>query len=680
MSELSLHGACNAQLSSRAWLSNTVRSFAAIHRVSCVLTYSQTLVVNGRCSMPITADPDPDPESLLEEEVPVRIDVFTRTTAAESCLEHTLSALEDATLDQHAMELAWLLKIGPCGPQDTLSDGHSLQCLIEEVVTHFGCNLGAVVIPECSVRATYRTKSMEAADSAQALERLCVPLLHAVRRAGEPVVINQFDRACRSSHILAVPVIGGSQTTVGLLIVFRAREAQPFSRSTALLAQHVSRRITGLVGREFVATTGLPTRMTLERQVSVRKSAAKSGREEGSILCLNIDRLHIVNETRGFEAGDRLIAGIAKLLQGPLLPAGGLSAHLSGGEFALVLPHTHRDGAISIAEGLQRAAAALAVAQGTDSEPVSVSCGIAAFHDAGDFQEGLACAQLACRTAQERGRGRAEVFQRTDTSMIGRFADGLNLRRLREALRQEGQLILFAQKIVSVNGQGGPFGYEILLRSADSQQDNVAPADLLAAAARNQMCAQLDWWVLEHAISEATRYRAELIARRAWLSINVAGPSLTDTGFVDRVHRLICSSELPPELITFEIIESAAVSIDKASGCIAKMCALGYRFALDDFGIGNNSLKTLTSLPVHLVKIDGSFVRDILINPQSEATVRAIVSLGRDLRISTVAEYAENAAIIERLRELGVDYVQGYGVERPRSFREALRCLDATSV
>jgi len=88
----------------------------------------------------------------------------------------------------------------------------------------------------------------------------------------------------------------------------------------------------------------------------------------------------------------------------------------------------------------------------------------------------------------------------------------------------------------------------------------------------------------------------------------------------------------------------------------------------------------LMSLPVHLVKIDGSFVRDILINPQSEATVRAIVSLGRDLRISTVAEYAENAAIIERLRELGVDYVQGYGVERPRSFREALRCLDATSV
>jgi len=258
--------------------------------------------------------------------------------------------------------------------------------------------------------------------------------------------------------------------------------------------------------------------------------------------------------------------------------------------------------------------------------------------------------------------------------MIRRFDDGINLRRLRDALRQEGQLVLFAQKIISVQGHEPP-GYEILLRSAESQHENVAPAELLAAAERNQMCSQLDWWVIEHTVLEATHYRTELISRRAWLSINVSGPSLTDDGFVDRVHRLICCSGLLPALITFEIVESAAVSLSKASSCIAKMSDLGYRFALDDFGTGNNSLKTLTSLPVHRVKIDGSFVRDILVNSQSEATVRAIVNLAKDLRISTVAEYAESAAIIERLRDLGVDYVQGYGVEHPRLFSDALRSL-----
>ena len=427
---------------------------------------------------------------------------------------------------------------------------------------------------------------------------------------------------------------------------------------------------------EFSPATGLPTRKGLERRVKAREaSAAGSAYDESSILCLNIDRLHLVNETRGFEAGDQLIAQMSKLLQGPLLPSEGLASHLFGGEFAVVLLHTRREDAVNTAEALQQAAGALGRGYGTDGEPVSVSCGIACFHTAGEFQNSLACAELACKTAQDRGRGRVEVFQGTDASMIRRFADGMNLRRLRDALRQEGQLLLFAQKIVSVRNHDPPFGYEILLRSAESQLDNVAPAELLAAAQRNQMSSELDWWVLEHTISEAAQHRAELISRRVWLSINVTGPSLTDDGFVDRVHRLISCSGLSPALITFEIIESAAVSLSKASSCIAKMGELGYRFALDDFGTGNNSLKTLTSLPVHCVKIDGSFVRDILVNAHSEATVRAIVSLAKDLGIFTVAEYAENTSIIELLHHLGVDYVQGYGIEHPRPFGDALRSL-----
>jgi len=473
------------------------------------------------------------------------------------------------------------------------------------------------------------------------------------------------------SHMMAVPVTVHTKEALGLLVFFRTREGEPFSRSATLLAQHVSRRISSLLEADFAPTTGLPTRAGLERQVRARKTPAGSGHEESSILCLNIDRLHILNETRGFEAGDQLIAQVAKLLQGPLLPPGGLVAHLFGGEFAVVLPRTHPEGALSIAARFQKAVEE----HGTDGEPVSVSCGIACFHTPGEFQEGLACAQLACVAAREHGGGRVEVFQRTDASMIRRFDDGINLRLLRDALRQEGHLVLFAQKIVSAHGHDESSGYEILLRSAESQHANVAPAALLAAAERNQMCSQLDWWVIEHTISEASHYRTELISRRAYISINVSGPSLTDDGFVDRVHSLICSSGLSPALITFELVESAAVSLSTASSCIARMSDLGYRFALDDFGIGNNSLKTLTSLPVHCVKIDGSFVRDILVNSQSEATVRAIVSLAKDLRISTVAEYAESAAIIERLRHLGVDYVQGYGVERPRLFGDALRSL-----
>jgi EAL domain-containing protein (putative c-di-GMP-specific phosphodiesterase class I) len=157
------------------------------------------------------------------------------------------------------------------------------------------------------------------------------------------------------------------------------------------------------------------------------------------------------------------------------------------------------------------------------------------------------------------------------------------------------------------------------------------------------------------------------------MSINITGPSLTDETFLERVQRLIRRSRIAPSLITFEITETAAVlSLTKAVTFIRELRAMGCRFAIDDFGTGANSLKNLTSLPVDRVKLDGSFVSDILTNKQSVAMVRAIVSLTKDLGIGTVAEYAENARIIERLRELGVQYAQGYGVEKPRAFAEVL--------
>lgn len=449
-------------------------------------------------------------------------------------------------------------------------------------------------------------------------------------------------------------------------------EVEMLGKRLVPFVSHAASAVHGaIVETDSVVSTDMPTRVGLERQI--RAQALMGAEDESSILCFNIDRLHLINETRGFDAGDRLIEQAARLLQRSL-PSGALSAHLSGGEFAVVLPRVSCEHAVPVASGIQKAAGALVRLHATD-DPISISCGVASFRTSADFQQGLACAQLACRTAQDRGRGRVEVFHGTDTSMIRRFADGLHLARLRDALQQKGQLTLFAQKIVPIQGCRQMVGYEILLRSAESREQNVAPADLLAAAERHQMCSQLDWWVLEHAISQATRYRTELISRQAWLSLNISGPSLTDKAFVDRVHELVCSSGLIPALITFEIIESAAVSLTKASSCIAKMRDLGYRFALDDFGTGINSLKTLMNLPVHCVKIDGSFVRDILVDSQSEAMVRAMVSLARDLGISTIAEYAESTPIIERLRQLGVDYVQGYGIEHPQPFDDALASL-----
>jgi Amt family ammonium transporter len=186
----------------------------------------------------------------------------------------------------------------------------------------------------------------------------------------------------------------------------------------------------------------------------------------------------------------------------------------------------------------------------------------------------------------------------------------------------------------------------------------------------------LDMWVAEHALAQATPYGSALLGANVSMSINITGPSLTDEKFLERVQQLIRRSRIAPSLITFEITETAAVlSLTKAVTFIRELRAMGCRFAIDDFGTGTNSLKNLTSLPVDRVKLDGSFVSDLLTNKQSVAMVRAIVSLTKDLGIGTVAEYAENSQIIERLRELGVHYAQGYGVEKPRAFAEVLNEL-----
>ena len=258
--------------------------------------------------------------------------------------------------------------------------------------------------------------------------------------------------------------------------------------------------------------------------------------------------------------------------------------------------------------------------------------------------------------------------------MVRRKSDSIIVIRLREAL-QNDRFTLVAQRIMPLQGRGDPEGFELLLRSPNEDH---APADLLSAAHRSQLAPALDMWVVEHALAGAAPHRSALLAANVSLSINITGPSLTDATFLERIERLIRRSRIAPALITFEITETIAVlNLAKAINFVRELRAMGCRFALDDFGTGTNSLKNLTNLPVDHIKIDGSFVTGILSNPQSIALVRAIVSLTRDLGIGTVAEYAENARIIERLRELGVQYAQGYGVEKPRAFKEVLNELSA---
>jgi diguanylate cyclase (GGDEF)-like protein len=577
----------------------------------------------------------------------------------------------------NTVELDWLLEIGTLvapaiGLRQRENRCARLAQLMAAAVEHLDCTHGALLIPGERVRIVEISKHINTplvTAPAHQIEALC---LDAIRRARHPMLLNRGPIA----RLLVVPVGSKMTAASGFLLLLRSPGDPPFTSLHLSVARHLSRHVCTLLEANIDPTTGLYTWLGLQHLVESPDAGIAGAPGTHAVICMDIDRLHMVNKFGGFEAGDTLITRVARLLRAPPVPANAAAGRMSGNEFALVLPDVDTGAAAAIARELQQLTTLLA-GDICAQPPISLSCGIAAFSHPEKFQHGILQAELACRTAKDHGRGRIEIYEDNDASMIRRDTEIVALQQLRAAM-QEDRLTLFAQRITPLQQQNPAGGYELLLRLVDRPNENRAPGALLAAALRTELASELDLWVIEHALATARPYLPALVAANMSLSINLSGPSLSDDDFLQRLRALLSQSRLPPGLIMFEITETVALlSLDKAVNFIRELRTLGCRFALDDFGTGANSLKNLTSLPVDCVKIDGSFVSDILTNRRSGAIVRAMVTLARDLGINTVAEYAETQPIIQRLRELGVEYAQGYGVEKPRAMAHVLDELQA---
>lgn len=574
-----------------------------------------------------------------------------------------------------AAELDWLLEIGslaapPKGHPKPHDASRKLAHLMVALIEHLGCALGALLIPPRHIRLVQLSDRIDTRLAEGAFRRLEALCLESIQRTKRPMLRNQRSNCAGplpGLRLLVLPVVGRDEIALpGALFLLRSTDDPEFTPLDLSVAKHLCRHFSTLLDADLDWATGLYTRFGLQQHVETAGSVLSDGTRSHAVISISIERLHAANKVGGFATGDALIASVARLLREPPVPADAAAARISGNEFAIVLPDASTAVAEGVARSLQEFAVRLAI-EVSPQQPVSLSCGIASFSHPTEFERGLVLAELARQTAKDRGGNRLEVYQDNDASMIRRHTDIAALRQLREAM-QENRLTLFAQRIMPLHRQEELGGYELLLRLADRPDENRAPGPLLAVALRTELAPELDLWVIEHAISEARPYLPQLLAANASLSINLAGPSLTDDKFLERVRALICQAGLPPGFIMFEVTETfALLSITKAVKFIEELRAVGCRFALDDFGTGANSLKNLTSLPINRVKIDGSFVSDILTNPRSAAIVRAIVTLAHDLGIDTVAEYAETEPIIQRLRELGVEYAQGYGIEEPRA-------------
>jgi diguanylate cyclase (GGDEF)-like protein len=424
------------------------------------------------------------------------------------------------------------------------------------------------------------------------------------------------------------------------------------------------------------ALTGLYTRPAFEHRVR----AVVAGTDTAGGWCylyINVDQLHVINDNLGMRVGDGVLGQLGELLRSRL-PPGAFAARISGDRFSALLPGD-LDEAERFGENLREGAEQLGNTQGNSRLRLSISVGVAAVDVSdGELMHSLAAAETACKAAKDRGRNRVEVYRANDVSLVRRFADINIAGQIHDAI-SSGRLRLDAQLIQPFD-PCSPLKphYELLVRMLDEDGAPAGPDTFMSAATRYQLMPRIDRWVIESAVERLKTYAQTFSKVPLSFAINFSGQSLNDETFEDFLIKQIASSGLPPNLFCFELTENASIAnFARASAVMGKLRALGCGIALDDFGTGLSSLSYLRQLPVTMLKIDGSFVRDVVRDARAESMVRAVAQLARSMSLATVAEYVETEAIRARVADLGVDYGQGFAISKPLPFDDLLAELTA---
>ena len=423
------------------------------------------------------------------------------------------------------------------------------------------------------------------------------------------------------------------------------------------LADHDS--LTGLLNRRRF-------RSELDQYVSF--SARYGGR--GAVMVIDIDGLKEVNDKLGHAAGDRLIRHVADTLR-ERVRATDIVARLSGDEFAVLMPQTDTAGALQLGEDL-RAQVAEGFAANADAGTASISVGITMFGGAGNAgsEAVLLAADQAMYQAKEDGRNRIMLFHAPGGEEEGepRRAQTTSA-RIRDALTQN-RLRLATQPIRSL-ANGGIERYELLLRMTGDSGELLPAASFIEVAERSGMVQELDRWVVARALEMmAERQRA---GNPVSLHMNLSGASLTDLSVLEFIERRLDEGEADPARCTFEITQTARVEDYDTAGAFAdRLTEFGCEVAIDDYGAGFGPFAYLKKVPFDVIKIDGTFVREMAQNDADQLVVKAIVEIARGLGKRTIAEFVEDEDTTRILREYGVDMAQGYHLGRPVDAAEGL--------
>ncbi|HEX3837086.1 MAG TPA: EAL domain-containing protein [Steroidobacteraceae bacterium] len=414
------------------------------------------------------------------------------------------------------------------------------------------------------------------------------------------------------------------------------------------------------------ALTGLINRGEFERHVIEALDTSHRGDGHHVLCYLDLDRFKLVNDTSGHLAGDSMLREVAKLLRDAVRDSDYVG-RLGGDEFGMLLVGCPLEKARQIADDVCRAVGDYRFIWKDKIFNIGVSVGLVEISaESGTMEELLSAADAACYVAKKDGAGRVAVYSARDEARARQTGEIQWLQRLQTALK-ENRFQLYQQTIVPAYADDGTGPrMEVLVRMTDDFGNEVLPAEFMRAAERHKLMRLLDRWVVQTTFTAVGRGIIALTDRHS-IAINISGQTLGDPQFLEFVVECLDRTGALPTQICFEISEAAVIAnLEQARRFVGVLHGMGCQFAIDDFGSGVASFSNLRNLPLDYLKIDGSLTQNLARDSVNQAMVAAMIKLARSLKFKVIAEQVEEDSAADAVRRMGVDFLQGYAIGRPK--------------
>lgn len=554
---------------------------------------------------------------------------------------------------------------------------NTLMQIVENCVTYMGVSMAILSLPDKNILISHGDNSRKLSDSSVVIEKAKDILYHKVKEVKASIILNEqvaVNEICSdlSCKILTSPIFSGDGHLDGVIITAKNQPLPDYNNSDRNLLEVMAKKIMQVIQSNYDTLTGLLNRTVFERYIDKSLSLARKVGSTHAFLHLDIDDLQVINENFSYKVGDDLIKSISKLIREKVRDRD-IVSRIGGDEFGVILESCSLESGLKISNNILDGIRHLAYKWDNKQLEISATIGLTSIDASKESSASiLSESEVARDTAKELGKNRVHVFQRDDAELLKRKDEMQWVTRIKTALRED-QFLLYAQPIVPLQDNSAAHHFEILLRLRGEDGSILTPWSFIPAAERYHLMPEIDRWVVSKALSTLTEQFNKLTDQQTKVAINLSGQSIGNKEFLEFLLDKLALVKFPLENICFEVTESAAVSkLSDAQNFMSIIKEKGCKFSLDDFGTGLSSFAYLKTLPVDYLKIDGSFVKEILNDPVSDAMVSAINQVGHVMGLETIAEFVENDAIREHLVKLGVSFGQGYGIGMPRPILEQL--------